>query len=57
VPPQDETFTFTLAHTGGAADGVTLPEKTQVSIEGEGSAEYGDIAFTRALESVLDQAL
>ena len=44
APVTDETFEFTIT----AADGAPLPEKTTVTITGEGKADFDAIEFKKA---------
>lgn len=49
VPAEDSVFRFCLvAGAGEAADGAVLPDETEVSVEGSGSASFDSITFTKA---------
>ena len=47
VPSADSAFTFTIADTGASA-GVKMPAKKNVTVTGAGSAEFGNITFSKA---------
>lgn len=46
--PEDKTFTFRLTAMEGNPAGATLPESTEVTVTGEGSAAFDAITFTKA---------
>ena len=48
--PADETFTFALSEVSDPNGGAALPEEATVSIEGEGTAQFGAITFSKAGE-------
>lgn len=48
TPPSTETFSFALALTGGDVTGMSLPQSMTASVQGEGTAAFGEITFTKA---------
>ena len=44
--PADETFTFALSEVSDPNGGAALPEEATVSIEGEGTAQFGANGYT-----------
>lgn len=45
---RDQTFTFRLSQKDGNPDGAVLPQDDEVTVTGSGSADFGEITFSRA---------
>ena len=48
APANPRTFTFGIAADSENPEGAVLPDETEITVEGSGSAQFGAIGFTKA---------